>query len=110
MQKIGFCQALSPAVFQTIVKHCIKDEESLSRSNLPKPSFHDKGQKSANNILFIDDISMASGDPTSRYAQPTLEVLRQMISEGWSFHSYSNRSDVSIVLYCLFLLMCICSC
>ena len=82
MQKIGFYQGLSPEIFQRTVKHYIEEQENLYRINALKFSPIEKGCGSNRRIFFIEDISMLSHNHGDKYAQPTLEVLREMISEG----------------------------
>ena len=85
MHSIGFCHGLSPKIFQKVVKNYVEEQESLRRSNALKCHPREKGQANDNSILFIDDISVGAGSSGCRYTQQTLEVLREMISEGMLF-------------------------
>ena len=82
MHSIGFCHGLSPKIFQKVVKIYVEEQESLRRSNSLKPHPREKGHVNNNSIMFIDDISMGAGNSGCSYTQATLEVLREMISEG----------------------------
>lgn len=49
-----------------------------------------KGAATSKNLFFIDDMNAAAVDVDAGNAQPTLEVLRQMISEGKLIQLQSN--------------------
>ena len=93
MQKITFCRGLSSTFFQRTVQLHVEEQENRLRNNPLKPVSQQKGNSINKNLFFIDDISMAAADKICHCSQPTLEVLRQMISEGWYFSCGTNLNS-----------------
>eukprot|EP00795_Rhopilema_esculentum_P014239 gene14239-5264_t len=95
MHRIVFTQGLSSQSFQKRVQSHIEEHINRFRNNPLKPPPQQRGLGTNKNVFFIDDIGMATVDPSCGQSQPTLEILRQIISEGQGNSSLTLSSRLT---------------
>eukprot|EP00794_Sanderia_malayensis_P003656 gene3656-4173_t len=82
LNQIHISQGLSSKLFQQQVQTLVLENQIRHRANPLRPPPQTKGPGTNSSLFFIDDLNLASFDQDFSNSQPTLEVLREIISEG----------------------------